>query len=59
MVAMQREERDIGFVLQGLRHAIDKLELEFARFAAEFAQGPSGTAKASTVPATGCASTAT
>src|SRR5437867_1386559 len=39
MVAVQREERDVGFILQGLRHAIDKLELEFARFAAEFAQG--------------------
>ena len=39
MVAIQPEERDVGFVLQGLRHAIAKLELEFARFAAEFAQG--------------------
>jgi hypothetical protein len=39
MVAIEPEERDVGFVLQSMRHAIDKLELEFARFAAEFTQG--------------------
>ena len=38
MVQPQPEARDYGFILQGLRHTIDKLELDFARFAALFAQ---------------------
>jgi hypothetical protein len=39
MVEMTPEPIDKGFVLTSLRHFIDGLELDFARFAAEFAAG--------------------
>src|SRR5947208_896820 len=39
MVEMTPEPIDRGFVLTSLRHFIDGLELDFARFAAEFAAG--------------------
>ena len=38
MVQVQPELDEYGFILQGLRHTIDKLELDFARYAALFAQ---------------------
>ena len=39
MVALDQERLSLGLVLQGLRHTIDRLELEFARWAVEFAEG--------------------
>ena len=39
MVALEYEPTSKGLVLLGYRHTIDKLELEFARVAAEFARG--------------------
>jgi hypothetical protein len=39
MVQAEAEVTDYGFILQGLRHAIDNLELDFARYAALFAEG--------------------
>ena len=39
MIEMVPEAVDKGFLLTSLRHFIDGLELDFARYAAEFAQG--------------------
>ena len=39
MVVREQEAVPLGFVLTSLRQAIDKLELDFARYAHEFAQG--------------------
>ena len=36
MVALDPEPFSYGLALEGFRHTIDKLELEFARYAAEF-----------------------
>jgi hypothetical protein len=39
MVELEPQIQEFGFILQGLRRTIDGLELDFARFAALFAQG--------------------
>jgi Domain of unknown function (DUF222)/HNH endonuclease len=39
MIQPLPETSELGFILQGLRHFMDKMELEFARYAAEFAAG--------------------
>jgi uncharacterized protein DUF222/HNH endonuclease len=39
VVQIQPDYEEVGFILEGLRHTIDTLELEFARYAAEFARG--------------------
>src|SRR5216117_793633 len=39
MVDLGQQPVEVGFVLTSLRQAIDKLELDFARYAHEFAQG--------------------
>ena len=38
MVQLEAEVQEYGFILQGLRHTIDNLKLDFARYTALFAQ---------------------